>query len=94
MTSPMPQEWVERGVPPEAMAAYFEGVCPVHWVPLAQGMFRVGGKASSGWYATVHWIPGGWCDLCEAWWYRPYGPAELTGDGLCVLWTCPENGAA
>lgn len=88
MQCPMPQEWIQNGqAPSEAVAAYSEGMCPVHVKVLDLGMFRVGGKGS-GWYATVHWISGGWCDWCRAWWCRPFGRgAELVSSGgLAVQW--------
>lgn len=84
---PVPAAWLTHGAPPEAMAAYAGGMCPRHRTPLAAGMFRAGGKGT-GWYASYHWIPGGWCDDCRAWWSRPYGRmAELTGPGgLAAMW--------
>jgi hypothetical protein len=74
---PVPRAWHEHGAPPEAMAAYAEGMCPRHGTPLHPGMFRVGGRGTM----PVRWIPGGWCDQCRAWWHRPYQPGHEAGLG-------------
>ena len=66
MAEPVPREWFRKGVPPESVAAFYEGMCPVHMhLPLAEGMFRTGGKKGM----PVSWIAGGWCDPCQAWWH-------------------------
>ena len=63
--------------------AYIEGMCPRHLTLLKQGSVTVGGKGT-GWWATTHEIPGGWCEQCQAWWHRPYGHAAdlITAMGL------------
>ena len=86
---PVPAAWVKYGAPPEPLAAYAEGMCPVHRIPLDEGMFRTGGKGTM----PLKWIPGGWCDACAAWWSRLYNhsPADalieaLNGPGLVATW--------
>ncbi len=75
-SGPMPAEWFTvGGAPLEAMAAYAEGMCPVHRTPLASGHVRTGGKGG----LPLRWIAGGWCDDCRAWWHRPYQDGMTNG---------------
>ena len=67
------------------LAAYGEGMCPVHSVPLDAGMIRSGTLAF-----WAEWMVAGWCPACQGWWHRPVtqlmtgslcGPCVISGDG-------------
>ena len=77
MTSPLPPGWADHGAPPEAIAAYFEGSCPVHRTGLWPGHLLIGPR-------PCRLVAAGWCDWCEAWWHRPYHPG--LEHGLGVTW--------
>lgn len=79
MTSPMPQAWAEHGAPPDAIATWTEGACPVHRTPLDPGTMLVGPPPR-------RLIPAGWCDGCRAWWHRPYQPGMESGLGVSWTW--------
>ena len=84
---PVPPEWVEKQIPPEAVATYYEGFCPVHpVVPLKAWTLRVFTAPQSPFPPED--IPAGWCHSCRAYWSRPYGPSK-TDTGLCATWS-PE----
>jgi hypothetical protein len=73
---PVPPRWLDAGAPASAVAAYAEGCCPVHGVPLDAGMVQFGAKAG-----CAYWLPAGWCGRCAAWWHW-----SEPGEGLGVTW--------
>lgn len=62
---PVPEAWMRAGAPPEAMAAFTEGACPVHRTMLAPDMISRGGKGS----LPRTWIEAGRCEACAADWH-------------------------
>jgi hypothetical protein len=82
--SPVPQDWTEHGAPPESVAAYAEGMCPVHMTPLEAGIIPFGGKRGT----PRAWVPGGWCEQCRAWWHRPHDVRTgiTLASGLGATW--------
>jgi hypothetical protein len=78
----MPAEWIKLGIPPEALASFYEGHCPVHPViALEAVIIRVGEKTQEG----PEDIPAGWCQPCGALWSRPFGSSR-GASGLAATW--------
>jgi hypothetical protein len=74
--------WDEAAGPPD-LAAFAEGACPYHLVPLEPGRIRLGGACG----LPVSWQAAGWCPACECWWHQ--GPA-----GPVATWTTGQGGKA
>jgi hypothetical protein len=72
---PVPDRWMDRGAPAEAVSALAEGGCPVHGALLEPGVIRLGGRRG----LPERCRAAGWCAACGCWWHlSPLGSPVAT----------------